>query len=138
MTNWDLDDDKCVISGTILDGREQIKALPNYNRDRWINALERELFRLIKCCKSNTVEHQRMYRKMCGIQLALWLGRASHANLMKDSLEMFYTYMYKHKAKTSLYKSEAGKYYHEWRRRWEYCESVCLKYAEKFRIKEWG
>lgn len=64
---------------TILEMGEKIKKLPDYDPNRWVKRLERELARLIACSKENDAQWQKMYQENPQLKRAIRLDRAMRA-----------------------------------------------------------
>lgn len=113
-----------VRSGTILEIGEGLKERPDFDKDRWIRSLEKELFRLIKASKDQRKYIQEKYSEKKTILHALWISRAERARLEKFASTGWESYHAKHPNSTIGMK--------RWYSSWWKAEARCREYAKKF------
>lgn len=112
-----------LTAGTILELGSHIKYESDFDKDRWINSLEKEIFHLVKCCKDDAKRNQEQYAAECKLKHNIWTSRARYNRLAaNDSGYMAYLSTHPWSVIT----------YEKWHNAMSHAADLCDEYAKKF------
>lgn len=115
---------KYVKCGTILEIGDEVKGRPDFDINRYVRSLEKEVFRICNLSKENRKQWQENYANTQKIRHALWISRAERARLEKYSQTGYDTYRSQHPNSKVTMK--------QWYGSWWKVERLCQEYAKKF------